>query len=187
MKKLLAILGLTMASQVFAGSATIEGQTIKNVNGSANQANYSLTVREDIIKGRLVGDVGLSQTTTDGANNLNSSRLEAGLIPQADLGFARPYVRVAVGQKFTTTADYSYYSVEPGVNVPVAATGLTARVAYRFRTAFENPNLANDTTRTWRAGVFYAVTKLDTIGVRYDRINGDADQKVWAVNYTRGF
>ena len=38
-----------------------------------------------------------------------------------------------------------------------------------------------------RYGVSYALSNVDTVGVRYDRVNGDNNQKVWAVNYTRGF
>jgi hypothetical protein len=47
--------------------------------------------------------------------------------------------------------------------------------------------LNGDTTETVRAGVSYALTKQDAIGVRYDKVTGDAKQNVVAVNYTRSF
>jgi hypothetical protein len=96
------------------------------------------------------------------------------------------YTRAAIGEKFTNTSNFSYYSVEPGVTAPIGSTGLTARVGYRFRNAFD-PSANADTTRTWRAGLSYDLTKKDTIGVRYDRVRGDSNADGIAVNYTRSF
>ena len=94
-------------------------------------------------------------------------------------------MRTALGQKFTSATNFTYYSVEPGVAVPVGSTGVTAKVGYRFRNAIDTAN--NDTTRTWRAGLSYDLTAKDTIGVRYDKMRGDTNQNIVAVNYTRGF
>jgi hypothetical protein len=33
----------------------------------------------------------------------------------------------------------------------------------------------------------YALSKVDTVALKYDRVNGDNNQKVVAVAYTRGF
>jgi hypothetical protein len=93
--------------------------------------------------------------------------------------------RFTVGEKFTTTQQYGYWSANPYVAVPVGDTGFTALAGWRYRAAFDTNYL--DTTRTWRGAVQYALTKQDTIGVRYDRVQGDADAKVWAFYYTRGF
>lgn len=183
MKKIVAILGLSLATQVFAGSATIEGQDISNATGS-DQRNYNLTVRESIAKG-VTADVQFSQTTTRGTDALGSTRMETGLTPTVGLGPVTGYTRVAVGQRFSTTGDFSYYSIEPGIVAPLG-NGFSAKVGYRYRNAFDATANA-DMTRTWRAGVSYDLTKVDSIGVRYDRVNGDSDQKVVAVSYTRGF
>lgn len=183
MKKIVAILGLSLAAQAFAGSFTIEGQDINNATGS-DQKNYNLTVRENITK-NVTGDVQFSNNYTNGTNAVSSTRIEAGVTPTVGLGPVTGYTRVAVGQRSGTASDWSYYSVEPGVTAPLG-NGFKARLGWRYRNAFDATANA-DLTRTWRAGVSYDLTKVDTVGVRYDRVQGDSNQKVWALNYTRGF
>ena len=186
MKKLLAILSMAVSTGVFAASAQLEYQNIDGVNGSSNATQYQLTVREQITT-NITGDVAFSNQVKDNTQTL-TTRAEAGLTGSYPVAGISLYTRAAVGEKFTgstTYGNFGYYSVEPGVLVPIGKTGLTARVGYRFRSAFDTAN--NDTTRTWRAGVSYALTKKDSIGVRYDRVQGDADQTIMNVNYTRNF
>ena len=187
MKKILALVAILATGSVFAASGTIEFQDINGVNNTpTDQNNYSLTVKESINK-NFVGDLGISQTSnkTSGADTLASTRTEAGLTGSTSVFGVTPYVRTALGQKFTSATNFTYYSVEPGVAVPVGSTGVTAKVGYRFRNAIDTAN--NDTTRTWRAGLSYDLTAKDTIGVRYDKMRGDTNQNIVAVNYTRGF
>jgi hypothetical protein len=185
MKKFLAIFAMLVSGSVFAASATVEGQSISGQNGTADQAQYSLSVKENINK-NFAGDAQFSQTTNDGnPDKLSSTRIEGGLtgtLPATS--FADFYTRVAVGQKYTSSTNYGYYSVEPGFVVPLGA-GFTAKAGYRFRSAFDNAQ--PDTTRTWRAGVGYQITQKDAVGVRYDQVRGDSQQNIWAVNYTRSF
>ena len=185
MKKFLALVAILATGSVFAASGTIEYQDINGVNNTpTDQNNYSLTVRENINK-NFVGDLGISQTSnkTSGSDTLASTRTEAGLTGSTSMFGVTPYVRTAVGQKFSSSTNFTYYSVEPGVAVPVGP--LTAKVGYRFRNAVDTGN--NDTTHTWRAGLSYDITAKDTIGVRYDKMRGDTNQNIVAVNYTRGF
>ena len=183
MKKNIAILALALSSSVFAGdSATVEYQNL-NTNGSADQKNLGLTVKHEFST-KVTGDLGISSTVTEGTGAL-STRMEAGstyTIPVA-IGVSG-YVRCAMGQKFTNTSDFTYYSVEPGVSAPVGPVTVKAGLRYRSST---NPAINNDQTHTARLGVSYAVSKQDTVGVRYDRVRGDAVQNVLAVNYTRNF
>jgi opacity protein-like surface antigen len=189
MKKTVILAGLLAAllsSGVFAASATLEFQSVDNVApAAADQTNFNLTVRENITSW-LVGDTQFSQTNNDGSQGLASSRVEAGLTPTYKINqYVTAYARETIGEKYTSTGHSSYWSAEPGIRVPVGTTGLTAQLGWRFRTAFDDA--VQDTTRTWRAGVAYAVTPKDTVGVRYDRVQGNSDQRVMAVNYTRGF
>jgi hypothetical protein len=182
MKKLLAILAMATAGTVFAGSFTVEGQKIDNLT-SANQKQYSLSVKENITK-EIAGDVSFSNTTTDGTGAL-TSRLEGGLTGTTQqVGPVIGYVRAAVGQKYSNTTDFSYYSVEPGVMIPMG--NFTGKIGYRYRSAFDS-TANGDQTNTWRAGLSYALTKKDAVGVRFDQVRGDSKQDVWAVNYTRSF
>ena len=187
MKKILAILALAISGSVFAGSITIEGQNIDG-NKSADQKNFNMTAKQDINK-NFAGHVQVSTTQTDGTNAV-STRLEAGVTGTVALvGPVSGYTTVAVGEKYSSSGagHFAYYSVEPGVMAPIGKTGLTAKVGYRYRTSFENANVNLDTTQTIRAGVSYAVTKQDAVGVRYDKVSGDVKQNIIAVNYTRSF
>lgn len=184
MKHIIAILATSLAltTQVFAASATIEYQTIDNTTGT-DQQNYNLTVRESV-SSNLIADVQFSQTTNDiGPGTVQ--RLEAGLTPTYKTTYATFGSRFTVGEKYTTSQQYGYWSANPFVAVPIANTNLTTFAGWRYRAAFDTNYL--DTTRTWRGGVQYALTKQDTVGVRYDRVKGDSDSKVWAFFYTRGF
>lgn len=188
MKKFALATILTMAAfSASAASVTAEYQNVDGVNGAASQQGYNLSAKGNVSRGLDV-DAGIQTRTNDSSGGISSTRLEAGLTGTASLAPSLPfavYTRVASGQKFTTTTNYSYYSVEPGVSVPFGGSGLTARVGWRYRAAYDTANA--DETKTWRAGLSYAVTKQDTIGIRYDRMRGDLNQNTVAVNYTRGF
>lgn len=181
MKKIaIATLALIALSAMAADSFTVEGQHINNA-GAAAQQQYVLGVKKEFTG--FAGDLAFSNAQTEGTNAL-STRLEAGATVSGPVGL---YVRTAVGQKYSNTTDFTYYSVEPGVTAAVPGVqGLTAKVGYRFRSAFDSSQ-NNDQTHTARYSLAYAVTKTDTVALKYDRVNGDNNQKIIAVAYTVGF
>jgi hypothetical protein len=184
MKKIFAILALAaIAGTAMAGdTATVEYQNM-NTTGGADQKNMGLAVKHEFSQS-VAGDVSIGSTVTEGTNAL-STRMEAGATYTAPIGFGlNGYVRGAMGQKFTNTGDFSYYAVEPGVSTSFGA--VTVKAGYRYRSAIDSTT-NNDQTHTTRLGVAYALTKNDTVGVRFDRVRGDSVQNVTAVNYTRGF
>jgi hypothetical protein len=185
MKKILVILTMTISGFVYAASATLEYQDRTGVNGTANSSQYSLAVSENINKNFSAGVSGnFSAKDSNGA--INSSRLEGSVTGKTTIGLVSPYMRLAAGQKFTSVTNYSYYSIESGATAPLGNTGLTARLGYRYRTAFDSTAYA-DTTNTLRLGMSYALTKKNAVGIRYDRMRGDTNQNSVAFNYTRGF
>jgi len=178
MKKLAIATLVALSVSAYAGdTVTVEGQRINNA-GAAAQQQYVLGVKKDF--GNFAGDVSFANAQTEGTNAL-STRLEAGATVSGPVGL---YARTAIGQKYSNTADFNYYSVEPGFTAPIGA-GLTAKVGYRFRSAFQSTN--GDQTHTMRYAVSYALNKNDAIAVKYDRVQGDSNQKVVAVAYTVGF
>ena len=178
MKKIFAILALAISGTAFAADTfTVESQRINNA-GAAAQQQYVLGIKKDFTG--FAGDLAFSNAQTDGTNAL-STRIEAGATVAGPVGL---YARTAIGQKYSNTADFNYYSVEPGFTAPIGA-GLTAKVGYRFRSAFQSAN--GDQTHTMRYAVSYALNKTDAIAVKYDRVQGDSNQKVVAVAYTVGF
>jgi hypothetical protein len=181
MKKIaIATLVLAAFGAMAADSFTVESQNINN-NQAAAQQQYVLGIKKEF--SGFAGDLAFSNAQTKGTNAL-STRLEAGATVNGPVGL---YARAAVGQKYSNTADFTYYSIEPGIAAAVpGVAGLTAKVGYRFRSAFDGSQ-NNDQTQTARYSLAYALSKVDTVAVKYDNVKGDSNQKIVAVAYTRGF
>jgi len=94
------------------------------------------------------------------------------------------YTKVAVGEKLTSGGPKEYYSIEPGIVVRLNKD-ISVRAGYRYRTAFDSA--VHDTTRTQRLGASYALTKKDSVNLRFDRVRGDSVQNSWNLAYTRSF
>jgi hypothetical protein len=186
MKKLLAIIALSASTSVFAASFTVEHRSIENVGTSNDQSSISMVVRENITK-NLAADVRANTVWNDtGVNALHTSRIEAGLTATTPLyGPVSGYARIGVGQKFNTKGNFSYYSIEPGISVPVASTGFTAKLGYRYRNAFDIGN--NDQSDAVRTSLSYRLSDKDSVSLGYDRIRGDQNQNQVRVGYTRSF
>ena len=184
MKKIITIFSLVVSSSVFAvDSFTISSANVDNI-GKAAQTQYSLVVRKDLTD-NLTADAGMWNTQTEGTKALGT-RLETGLTVSEKYGSFTPYLRTSVGQRYTPKSDYSYYAIEPGIQAKLGESGFTASVGYRYRNAFDS-DVNADQTQTMRYGLSYALTKKDSVGVRYDRVSGDSDQKTVNLNYTRAF
>jgi long-subunit fatty acid transport protein len=184
MKKVFVTAAL-LAATTFANavSVTVEGQVQQGHRGARDSDNYAFGVKESINK-TFAADLSFTAYQQDVTKAL-SNRLEGGITGTMPVGPVNLYTRVAVGEKFTNGNDFEYYSVEPGVTYTMFDK-LTARVGYRFRNGFgANGNL--DTTHTARAGVSYAITKNDTVGVRYDQVRGDSFNHSVNFAYTRSF
>jgi len=185
MKKILtSMIALAISGVVFAGSVTVEGGKVNSIGGN-DQMNTNFSLSETVNKTFSVHtQVSSSQTNV---TNAISTRLEVGGTATAPLfGSVSGYTKVAVGQKYSTAGSFTYYSIEPGVTMPLTSS-LTAKVGYRYRTAAENANVNKDTTDTARVGVTYAIDKVRSVGVRYDRITGDSRQDGYNVFYSHSF
>lgn len=183
MKKIIAIL----ASFAFVGAASAVSVTLENQfqtgdNGASNSHNYSVGIKEAITD-KVAVDLSVTQFVTDVTESL-STRAEVGATYTVSVPYSAFYTRVALGDRFTGSSDYGYYSAETGLLIPVGL-GLTARVGYRYRTAFDNT--ISDKTNTVRAGLAYEVTKKDTVGIRYDQVRGDSQNHSYNFFYTRNF
>jgi len=187
MKKILTgLFALAISGMVFAGSVTVEGSRLDNKNGGKDQWNTNFTLSESINNTFSV-HTQVSSSQTDSTNAV-STRLEVGGTATVPVyGPVSGYTKVAIGEKYSTAGNFTYYSIEPGVSAPIGSTGLTAKVGYRYRTAVSNPNVNNDTTQTVRVGVAYAINKQNAVGFRFDKITGDSRQDGYNVFYTRSF
>lgn len=183
MKKIAVIATMMMATAAMADSITIERQNQRVIGGEENVGQYSMSYKRGLTN-NLVGDVYMSTTQGELTKKLGS-RLEVGLTPSMTLGGGLvASTRVALGSKYSNTGDNNYYVVEPGLQFPIAGA-LSGKVSYRWRSATSDAN--DDQTHATRFGLSYALTKVDAIGVRYDRVRGDNDQNNLAFNYVRSF
>lgn len=185
MKKFaLATLLALVAVTASAVEVRVEGADADGKNGSPNQNIYELSVKESINK-NFAGDLTVNQSRTEGTHAL-ANRTEAGVTASTSYAGSTPYARVAIGQKFINNQNsFGYYSIEPGVSVPVATTGATVSLGYRFREAFNDNNA--DTTRTWRAKLGYDINSTNNVYVGYDRERGDTQQNITKVGYIHAF
>lgn len=186
MKMKIAFLAATVA---FAGLASAQSSVTATYGVQdlvpSNVQNHviNFTAKTALNKNFAI-DAGIQTTTADVANTV-TNRYEAGLTAGTDFGAFKPDVRLAVGQKQKSGVEsFSYYSVEPGVNATLPA-GFSARLAYRYRDAFNEANA--DQSRTWRASLGYNLTKADKVTVGYDRLRGDGANNTTTVAYTRSF
>ncbi len=173
------VLAATLASAAEMG---LEYKDYNGVNGGSDANSYTLSVAGNLAPGIKL-DGKFQNKQVDGTNAL-STRLETGLTGTVPVtGPLSVYARGAVGEKFTNTGDFSYYSIEPGVAVKQGPVGVS--LGWRYRDAFNDAN--NDQTRTWRAKASYDLTKQDSVYVGYDRQRGDSEYNAWRVGYVRGF
>ena len=183
MKKIaLATVLVLAASVASAAEMGLEYKDYNGVNGGDNANGYSLTVAGNVAPGIKL-DAKFQNKQVDGTNTL-STRLETGVTGSATIsGPVSAYVRGAVGEKFTNTTDFAYYSIEPGVAVKQGPVGVS--LGWRYRDAFNDANA--DQTRTWRAKLGYDLTKVDNVYVGYDRQRGDSEYNAWRIGYVRSF
>ena len=186
MKKLFAILALTMAGTAFAGSAGVGFEFERErSNNSPNTFENTVSVAPYYkFDNGVKADIKFYGSREDGSKTLEN-KVEARIqkmwtvFPNAKLG-----ARVSVGELFSSTKDFSYYTFEPKASYDLTSA-LSLQAAYRYRNAFDT---ANDyQTRTTKLGFDYAVTKKDEVGVRYLMKRGDSDTNGVEFAYTRSF
>lgn len=182
MKKLFALAILALSGAAFAGGfGAVEYSSRDGVDGGSDARATKVTMGTDLNQ-TFKADFSLRQKT-DTSNNLGDTRFEGGLtgtVPVA--GSLSAYGRLGVGEKFKSATNYTYYSVEPGVKYAVTQD-LSVKAGYRYRAATDSVNA--DTTRSYRLGAEYALSKNYFVGLGYDQVRGDS--KYNATNVSVGF
>ena len=170
-----------MASAQSSVTATYGVQSLVPSDVQNHVVNFS--AKTAVTKGIAV-DAGIYTTTADVANTI-TNRYELGVSGGFSINPAvTTDLRVATGMKAKSgSQDFSYYSVEPGINAKYG--NVTARVAYRYRDAFNEVNA--DRSNTMRYSVGYNVTKQDKVTLGWDNVSGDGANKTTTVAYTRSF
>lgn len=184
LKFLVAALALASSSVFAQSSATIVYGVQDAVPTNTQSHITNFVVRTTVVK-NLTVDGGIYTTTADVSRAI-TNRYEIGATAAQNLtDMFRADVRVATGMKAVSTKqDFGYYSVEPGISAKLG--DFTARVAYRYREAYES-SVNADTSNTMRYSVGYNLTKQDRVAVGHDRLRGDGANNSTTVSYTRSF
>lgn len=182
-KTLLAVILAAMATAASAEGnyAGVRAELRNGTNGTEDAAAYSLTAGQNINQ-NLDGEISVRVKSND--NDSNNTRMEGALIAKTQYGDFTPYVRGAIGEKFDGTDNFAYWSVEPGVKYAVLSD-LSVKAGIRFRDAFNTGD--NDSTRTYRLGADYAVTKASTVSLGVDLQRGDSDYNTISAGYSVKF
>ena len=152
MKKLFALAILAVSGAAFAGGfGAVEYSSRDGVDGGADARATKVTMGTDLNQ-TFKADFSLRQKT-DTDNDLGDTRLEAGLTGTVPVATGlSAYGRLGMGEKFKSSTNYSYYSVEPGIKYAVTPE-LSVKAGYRYRAAMDSVNA--DTTLATISGALW--------------------------------
>jgi hypothetical protein len=180
MKKVLVATLLALAGSAFAtGYATYEYSEEENRATSATNIANAVVVG---IKAAEGWDYSLKSNTSQTA--FGSGSISSGLEVRVRKSLGMFYIGGRLGERITSSTHFSTYAVDAGVKFPLVA-GFTGDVGGRYRNAFESGN-SYETQRA-HATVGYALTKQDSVAVRFSRSYGDEEKDAWRLSYTRSF
>ena len=189
MKKFILAIGLVAATSAFAGdwygSATYD-QKDKQNSAQVNHV-YGVTVGNKLGGGLSAEGRMENERVSVGDGTQKQEGLIQGKVSY-DIStgtLLTPFVGVAVGQKQKSTLDFTYWVGEVGAKVKLGDLGV--RYGWRQRTAFDNNSTNSYDTREHSVAVTYALTKADTVGVRYAQERGTSDYNTTGLFYTRSF
>lgn len=179
MKKLTLAVLLTLSTAA-AAEGNYAGIKLEGRNGrdaTQDAVAYSLTVGKNLNQYFDAEVYARVKSNDDDTNNTRAEGAVVGKYPL--LSGIQLYTRAALGQKYDGAGDDAYWSLEPGIKV-AATENLGLKAGLRFRDAFDT---AADSTRTYRLGAEYALTKNQSVSVGYDRSLGDSEYDALAVGY----
>ena len=178
-------LTLAVASLLVTGSALAAGYATYEYSEEENRATDATNIANAVVVGVKAAegwDYSLKANTSQTA--LGSGSISSGLEVRARKSLGAFYLGGRLGERITSSTHFSTYAIDAGVKFPLAA-GFTGDVGGRYRNAFESGK-AYETQRA-HATVAYALTKQDSVAVRFSRSYGDDEKDAWRLSYTRSF
>ena len=167
------------------GTAFATGYATYEYSEEENRATSATNIANAVVVGVKAAegwDYSLKSNTSQTA--LGSGTISSGLEVRARKSLGAFYLGGRLGERITSSTHFSTYAIDAGVKFPLAA-GFTGDVGGRYRNAFESGK-AYETQRV-HATVGYALTKKDSVAVRFSRSYGDEEKDAWRLSYTRSF
>jgi hypothetical protein len=180
---------VAMVTMLAAGAAQAQS---KGYAGFEYSNETKRATDADSVKGALL--VGFK--TAEGMDysvKLETSQAEwgngsigSGIEVRAKKSFGAFYLGGRLGEKLSSSHHYTHYAVDAGVKFPLVGA-LSGDVGVRYRNAFDTA-YAMQSTRP-HVIVAYALTKQDSVAVRYSQAYGDVSEEknAWRFSYTRSF
>ena len=185
-KKMLAVSMLLVSGFTFAGGyADLQYYQEENRNTNKENIKYAVTVGNKV-DGGWDYSLKLETSQAEVGNGSISEGVEVRVRKGLELGVLKPYVGVRLGEKIGSSSHFSHYAVDAGTKFPLIGS-LTGDIGYRYRNAFDTTNLYQ--SNRYHAALAYALTKQDSLAVRYSQSYGDTSEEKnsWRFTYTRSF
>lgn len=185
-KFLVASALLVSSSIALAQSSVTIGYADRKLDSNGQKVAVTAISAKTRLFSEVDGDIGINQSRNTVTNSI-TDRTEIGLSSGYEVtSFAKATLRGAVGMKNVSGKQgVEYYSIEPGINIKLPVDGFSARVAYRYRDAFDVSDA--DRSNTMRYSISYDLTKKDRLTLGYEVLTGDGANKQTALSYTRSF
>ena len=184
MKKLLVLAAFFGAVSLAnaQGYAGIEYED--NHNRATGADSYSPAVVVGVRDGAWQYSGRTSWTQAEYGNGAITTAYEARVKHNWKAAGVNPYAQVRLGEQVSSTTNFSYYALDAGAVVPVAAK-VSVDFSYRYRNAFSTGN--NFETNRYGIEPTVQLTDKDRVGLRYTRSYGDVENNAWRLAYTRSF
>ena len=177
-------MSLFLATLAISASAMAQGYSSLEYYDEHNRKTGADNIKEAIVVGTKVGSTDYSIKMENSQTSFGNGSISQGLEVRVKQSFGPIYVGGRLGEKVSSTENFSHYAIDAGVKFPLVA-GLTGDVGGRYRNAFESGH-EYKTTRVHTA-VGYDLTKQDRVAVRWSRSYGDEEKDSWRLQYTRSF
>ena len=149
-----------------------------------NRATGADNIKEALVVGTKDGATDYSIKMENSQTEFGNGSISQGLELRVKQSFDMFYLGGRLGEKVSSSTHFSHYAIDAGVKVPLGA-GFTGDVGGRYRNAFESGH--DYQTRRAHVAVGYALTKQDSVAVRWSRSSGDEEKDAVRLQYTRSF
>ena len=176
---------VTVGALLIAGSAMAAGGYASlEYSDETNRATDASNIKEALVVGTKDDSMDYSIKMENSQTSFGNGSISQGLELRVKKSFGGFYLGGRLGEKVSSSSNFSHYAVDAGVKFPLVA-GFTGDVGGRYRNSFDT---ANDyETKRVHAAVGYALTKQDAVAVRWSRSWGDEEKDGVRLQYTRSF
>ena len=184
--KILAVTTLLVAGVAQAGGyADLQYYQEENRNTKVDNIKHAVTVGNKTDDGWDYS-FKLEASQAEVGNGSIGEGVEVRIRKGLSFGVLKPYVGVRVGEKIGSSAHFSHYALDVGTKFPLIGS-LNGDIGYRYRDTFQTDNAYQ--SNRYHAALSYALTKQDSLAVRYSQSYGDTSEEKnsWRFTYSRQF